>query len=114
MKNTDLMSKTELEHHFIAQRQSKLSRAEYCRRHSINYKQLSGYASRKINNKQNEPEINTNKSGFVPVSVVAKPEPSMMPSEFTLTHSDGSQLSWSTSWSPEQVLEFVTGWRMQL
>lgn len=113
MKNTPLLSQSELEYHHLTQRQSKLSRAEYCRRYDINYKQLSSYASRQIKNKFNSDQNITNKPGFVPVSVVAKSEPAITPSEFTLTHPDGGQLSWSTHWSPEQVLEFVSGWRMQ-
>ena len=113
MKNTKLLSKSELEHHHNTQLKSKMSRAEYCRRHNVDYKQLSGHASKLLKSKPSNNQNIPMKSDFIPVSVISKPKPSTTISEFTLTHSDGSQLSWSTSWSPEQVLDFVSGWRAQ-
>ena len=109
MKKTHSLSKSELEHHHKTQLQSKLTRAEYCRRHDINYKQLSSYATKQTNEKS---KVGQNNSGFIPISVISKSEPPIQPNEFTLRHSDGSELSWKTHWSPEEVLEFVSGWRL--
>ena len=96
--------------HINAQKQSGLSRNQYCLRHGLNYDQFGYYA--KISPQLNSPELNvtqaTTPSDFIPLNVVRQHTAT---NQFTLTHPDGSTLSWTTAWSPAQVLDFVSGWR---
>ena len=105
-KNPKLLSKPELENHHQAHLQSKLSRAEYCRQHNLDYKQLSNYASKVNTTKSNATD---HKPDFIPLSIITEP----VSNEFKLTLSNGRQLSWVTNWSPQQVMRFVLDWSVQ-
>lgn len=92
--------------HVKAFERSKLSRAEYCRKHDINYDQL-GYYIRTLAAKIDTPNIAREPNpvtDFYPLRLSA---PSSSGITFTLTQRDGSTLSWSAPWNAEQVASFI-------
>ena len=96
--------------HIAAWQRSGCTRAAYCRQHHLDYDQF-GYYCRTLASNQALDVSNVDtpcESDFIPVQVLRS---SASTSQFTLTHSDGNQLSWATDWHPSQVLEFVSGWR---
>lgn len=102
-------------HHIQALHDSGLSRAEYCRQTGLDYDQF-GYYRRKLRDDspttQLDGAININdqyeSSDFVPIVLPNRIQ--NLKSEFTLTQTDGSTLSWSADWTPQQILEFAMGW----
>lgn len=102
-------------HHVQAHQQSGLSRAEYCRQADLDYDQF-GYHARKcqaqLTPRSAEAETHQHvESDFVPVVLPYRREHPK--NEFTMTRTDGTTLSWSVDWTPQQVLEFVSGWKSQ-
>ncbi|MDA1149063.1 MAG: hypothetical protein O2937_03505 [Bacteroidetes bacterium] len=104
--------------HFIDQKQSGLSRAEYCRRHKLSYDNFQYHLKRIRVAKPLTDKLSKDSTRQEPADMISfkvdhlTPEVNKQVSSIELSlQSQGQTLSVKTHWTTAQLLEFITAWR---